>query len=140
MWNPFSSSKKDSNKRSQERTVIRLKRVTGELKVLKSKHDPALADEKFPVRVILNDISPNGVGLFSTHPAEPEQLADLELNDPRAITIPCRVRWSQLNLGANHVLSEQTFLYRIGVEFLLENDETRKAVLDFCEACRELAG
>jgi hypothetical protein len=91
------------------------------------------SSEKLSVRILLNDLSTKGVGLFSPLFLAPGQLIVLTITDPLQITLQARVIWCQEHSVNSHVISSQSFSYRLGVEFTLETLEEQQSIKAFCE-------
>lgn len=83
-------------------------------------------------RVILNDLNPKGTGLFLTQAVNLGQSVTLEIRDPHPISIQGKVLWCQHDAGS-HVLSNQPFAYRVGVEFVYKSAEEQGAIKQFVE-------
>lgn len=88
----------------------------------------AQPNEPIPVRVILNDLSSKGVGLFSPFPFVPGQEVVITITAPFNLQIPSRIIWCQQHDANSHVLSSQPYSYRLGVEFVYPNQEKQDSM------------
>ena len=121
---------KKKNDRSQNRIPVHMKRIRGELKLLSS---PATA-AAIQIRVILNDLSPRGVGLFSQELLGVGQEIELVFEDSSmSIHLHGKIVWSREHQINSHILSQTPFAHRAGVQFVFKNAEEEGALLKFCE-------
>ncbi|MGZ3688430.1 MAG: PilZ domain-containing protein [Bdellovibrionota bacterium] len=136
MWQAPSSKVRSgsaSSKRRQReryRRPLHLRRVDGQLKtVTQSDASPVATD----ARVLLNDLSPKGVGLFSPTKLGVAQEILLVLNEPRKMEIRGKVAWCQHHNPNSHILSANSFSWRLGIEFHFKDEAEQKAMEEFCE-------
>jgi hypothetical protein len=136
MWQaPNQRVRAQANARKRERERVRrgihIKRVRAEIKTVGELAAPALVTQ---ARVLLNDFSPKGVGVFAHAPIIVGQLVSLTLEEPKRFYVKGRVVWCQEYAMESHVLSETPFHYRMGIEFVFETPEEEQQVKDYCEA------
>lgn len=126
MWNNQSQRPKASKKRDKDRIrmPIHIKRICAELELVNAGNPQG----KIEVRVILNDLSPKGMQLFSTEPFISGQDIKLKITDPIAIEVSAKVRWCQEHNASSHVISNRDFSYRLGIEFVVNNPEEQQAI------------
>ena len=124
----FGSSKKRNKDRLDRH--FHLKRVQAELKILGVLDAPP---KLFEARVLLNDLSPKGLGLFTIEPLVIGQEVALTLEEPKRFYIKARVVWCNEYDSDTHVLTDHAFSYRVGLEFSYETQEEEKGVIDYCE-------
>lgn len=124
----------NARKRERERWLqpFHIRRVEADLKLVTPGVPTGTSAEpqQVPARVVLNDLSPKGIGLFTTQALIADQEIILTIRQPREITLKGRVVSCQEYDSGSHILSEQSFTHRIGVRFLLESPEQEKAITD----------
>lgn len=120
----------NAKKRERERArrPIHIKRIIASLDLGNVAPDAP----KTNVRLVLNDLSYKGAGLFSPIALTPGQQIVLAISEPSQLSIKCRVAWCQEYHANSHVLSQQPHSYRLGLEFLLAPEE-ESAVKAFCD-------
>lgn len=119
-------------KREKSRTNIHFRRVTAQIKItggLSVVHD---------VRVVLNDLSAKGLGLFSPVQLFAGQEIAITLEKPRRFYVKARVIYSQPLEGTGKVISDVSYIHRIGLEFILDSPEEAQAVTEFYEEMNRL--
>lgn len=125
-----------SSKRREKdrlRRPLHFLRTRAEIKIPDLNGDAIIVD----ARVILNDISPKGVGLFSTQALLPGQDVAITLEEPKRIYLKGRIVWCQEHDVESHVLSESRYSYRIGIAFVFETPEEFQAVQHYCEVLQK---
>ena len=121
-----------SEKRRQKERLARpihIKRVRAEIKPRGSS-----VNQQLPItdgRVILNDISAQGMGLFSTQPQLVGQEVSITLEEPRRIFLRGRIIWCQEHDTETHVISQNAYSYRVGIKFLFESKEEEELIKQF---------
>jgi hypothetical protein len=124
--------------RERARRPFHVKRVVAHLKI-QGPDVPAEDQEPvpFPIRLVLNDLSVKGVGVFAASPLVPGQEVVLTITHPMTLEIRCRVVWCQEFAANSHVLSHATFSYRLGLEFQVSGLEDQINVRTFWDdMCR----
>ncbi|MCM2324724.1 MAG: PilZ domain-containing protein [Oligoflexia bacterium] len=140
MWqapNQRIRSLQSAKKRQQDRLrrPLHIKRVRAELKVVGHGTGQGAISE---ARILLNDLSPTGVGIFSNAAILVGQEIAITLQDPKRVYLRGRVVWCQEYDLHRHVISSSPFSYRMGIHFLFRNQEEEDAVKAFCnEVLRE---
>src|SRR5690242_8040716 len=115
--------------RERARRPIHIKRIIAAIEITDGSTNTANPNEPQPeqpklnVRLVLNDLSPKGAGLFSPEQLIPGQMVSLRITDPEHLTIKAKVIWCQEYHANSHVLSQQSYSYRIGIEFILSPSE-----------------
>jgi Tfp pilus assembly protein PilZ len=84
-------------------------------------------------RIILNDLSPFGVGLFCEKAFNVGQEIALTLEHPRRIYVRGKVAWCEDQSPQSHVMSKKPFGYRIGIQFTFQSAEEQEALREFCD-------
>jgi hypothetical protein len=124
----------NAKKRERERAKkpIHIKRINAliELLPLSEEKNPASA-EKVNIRLILNDVTTKGASFFARSPLTAGQKITLYLEEPTKIVIQAQVRWCQEYAANSHVLSQQPYSYRLGIEFILGSAEEQDAAKAF---------
>jgi hypothetical protein len=57
----------------------------------------------------------------------------ITLDKPRRIYVRGRIVWCQEYDANSHVLTQQAYSYRMGVQFVFETHEESTAIQEFCE-------
>jgi PilZ domain len=124
------SANAKKRERERSRRPLHIKRIHAELELVTSDSGHPFKTE---VRVILNDLSPRGVGIFSHESLVAGQEVTLDIKDPYKIHLRARVIWCQEYDAYSHVLSSNPYSYRLGLEFVLPTGEEQTAIKTFCE-------
>lgn len=140
MWHtPNQRLRAIANARKRERDRLKrpfhIKRVLADV-ILRSGDQILEEVAPLPVRVILNDFTVRGVGLFSQTPLSPGQEIILGITAPMKLDIRARVIWCQQHDANTHVLSEQPFSYRMSIEFMVPPDDQPTIKAFWEESCR----
>ena len=120
--------------REKRRSPIHLRRVMAQLKISEADGTASLID----ARVVLNDLSVKGLGIFTMQPLLVGQSISLTLEYPKRIYIKGRVIWCQEIDSSSHVLSETSYQFRMGLQFVFATDEERIAVKSFCDEVMQI--
>lgn len=83
-------------------------------------------------RVMLNDLSPKGVGLFSPIAIQPGQEVQLTIEEPKRFFVRGKIAWCQEYDANSHVLSRDPYSFRIGIEFEFTSAEEERQVREHC--------
>lgn len=116
------SKKKDKNK-----PKIHIKRIVASLELVNS------PTSRTDARLILNDLTPKGTGLFSTHGFIQGQEVWVNIEDPTKLRIKAKVSWCQEHNANSHVLSNQPYSFRMGLDFMPANEEESKMIQALCD-------
>ena len=84
-------------------------------------------------RVVLNDLSPRGMGLFCSRSMLVGQEVAVTLDEPRRVYLRGRIIWCQEYDTESHVLSQQSYSFRVGIKFVFQSAQEEEAVKAFCE-------
>jgi hypothetical protein len=131
MWqssNPRARAMAKKRERQRNRKPLHIKRVTGDLKFIGSDADIS------HVRVVLNDITPKGVGVFCESALMVGREVALTIEEPKPIYLRARIAWCQEVESTGHIISANPCNYRIGLMFLYETAAEQAAVKQWCEA------
>ena len=93
-----------------------------------------LNEEDIPARAVLNDLSPSGIGLFSTQQLTAGQEIQISIKAPKPLQVRGTVISCQEYDSGSHILAEHTYTHRIGVQFVFDSPEQEKEVQAYCNA------
>jgi len=119
--------------REYSRLHVHFKRIAASIQILSL---DALENDQLPkieVRAILNDLTQEGVGVYSQEGLNPGQEILLTFEKPHFLEITAKVKWCQIHNANSHIITAQPFAYRMGIEFIIKKEEETKAVQAFCE-------
>ncbi len=88
------------------------------------------------VRLLLNDITQKGIGLFSGIPLMPGQEIMIRLAEPRPFFLRGRVVWCREYDSLTPIYStdnSQKYSYRVGIKFIFESLEEERMVKSYCD-------
>jgi hypothetical protein len=133
MWqSPNQRVRAQANARKRERerlkTPFHVKRVLATVQ---------LGEEKIDVRLILNDLTPKGMGLFSSNRFSPGDEVTIHLESPKKIAIKGKIAWCQEYEVRGKVLTAQSFSYRVGLAFVFSSPEEEQAIKAYCAEVME---
>jgi hypothetical protein len=113
MWQS-PNKRQGSNKRRADRLKgqLHIQRVEGHVKSLTTGESPEAG-----VRVLLNDFSIKGIGLFANQKLNHGQDVELSLSEPHPIKVRGRIVWCQEQDSGSHILSKTPYSFRAGIEF-----------------------
>ncbi len=109
---------------------LKVKRVPAEVRIQEgfASHEGSIR-----ARVILNDLAPSGLILSTAQPLYPGQRISLTLSYPRQFFIRAVVMACNTVTFGEHVITEQSYNYRVLVKFIFDGDSEREIVRDYCE-------
>jgi c-di-GMP-binding flagellar brake protein YcgR len=130
----------NSKKRQQERLKrpIHLKRVRAAMRLVPNQQTHAQATtqdaqgEQIEIRVLLNDLSTSGIGIYAQTPMAAGSEVQITLDEPKRIQISGTVVWCQDQPTGGAIISSEAYHFRIGVKFHFANPEEEKALQDYC--------
>lgn len=124
----------DRRKYQRPRARIPLIRVDGEMAIYSSFDDLSAPIAKLPLRLVMSDITPKGMGIFSEKKFYPGACISISLPLREPFYIKAKVAWCRETIQRNSlILSQHHFKYRIGLEFFFANDAEKKSVLDLIQ-------
>ena len=116
---------------------VKLQRTDAEIKTLGSSTGGEVADEStsaiLPARVILNEFSLAGVGAYTTSRIKMGQEVALTIDEPRRFYITGRVLFCNEVRSDSKLIQQNTYPWRVGIEFTYKNDAERAEVSKYCE-------
>jgi hypothetical protein len=118
-----------ARKREKERQKqgFHIRRTSAQLKIV----SPPVALPPMSVRVVLNDISPKQMSLFTSQPLAPGQIAAVTLEEPKRIYVRARILGCQELDYESKVISTQSYSYRVTLLFIFESEEEEKQFKSF---------
>src|SRR5690242_20379863 len=143
MWqapNQRVGAMQSAKKRHQERLKrpIHLKRVRAEVRLLPHHETFAQTESKDAVgelkeaRVVLNDLSPKGIGIYSLEPMLPGNNIRITLEEPTKIVLEGKIVWCQDQNTGSRVISSDSYRDRVGVKFVFANPADEETFKNFC--------
>jgi hypothetical protein len=88
-----------------------------------------------PARALLNDLTPSGFCAYAATGLNPNADIDVEIEHPKRYKLSAKVVWSQYQPSSSHVVTVQSFPYRVGLALIWENTAQEE---DFKKYCAEL--
>ena len=85
-------------------------------------------------RVLLHDLTPDGVGLFVAGPLSRGDAVSIVINKPRHIFLRGKVVWCTLFTYKTRVLSAENYKYRVRIHFEFDSQDDRAEVAKYCES------
>lgn len=115
------------------RIPLHLRRIRAELKIL-DRATQAVKEQR-QVRVLMNDLSSTGCGMFCIGPLKAGEMIEILFETAAGpLSIRGIVAWCQENMIRSKVFSEQTqFSHRIGIEFKFKDAEEQRTVTKLYE-------
>jgi hypothetical protein len=126
MWQA-PNAQKNGGKGKKGGLRLHIRRVNAEMRTVQPQNALEAA-VSIPVRVILNDLSPQAVELFSSQPFHPGQDVALMLKAPSILYLRGKILYCQEHDSNGHVISDQAFTYRVGIQFVFEAQTEAQAV------------
>jgi Tfp pilus assembly protein PilZ len=134
MWqSPNQRVRAAANARKRERERLKMpfhiKRVVASVGVqVVGQAEPL----KVEVRVILNDFTQKGMGLFSAHRFSSGEDVTIELETPNKIQLKGKIAWCQEYEVRGKILTDHSFSYRVGLHFVFASAEEEQSVKAYC--------
>lgn len=121
----------NARKRERERSSrsFHIRRTRAQVKIVSGMETQPMQE----ARVVLNDISPKAMRLFSADMIAAGQVAAITLDEPTRIYVRARVVSCQELDAESRVISENPFSYRVSLLFLFDSDEEERAFKAYCE-------
>ncbi|MGZ3698844.1 MAG: hypothetical protein ACXWPM_09695 [Bdellovibrionota bacterium] len=136
MWNPlkhqirnYVNYKQKKKEKSRELPSLHIKRTRAELMIQEGLGRSVVS----PARVILNDLTPKGIFLFTTNQLPIGQALSLTMEDPKRFYVRGHVISCQTVIMDRRVISEENYQYRVGIVFDFQSSEESDAVQAYCE-------
>ena len=105
-------------KKNDHQESLHLKRICGSLEPLSE----SKLQERQKVRILLNDISLSGLGLFSLYALPVGEEFLLHLSDPISLKLKVKVTFCQ-NERTSPILSKESYHFRSNLKFIISEEE-----------------
>ena len=126
MWHSPNQKSRGSRRKDRNRK-IHIRRINAQIEVqLANAERKTLAQ----VRVVLNDLTHKGVGIFSSISVPPGQELTLQVIEPVNIALPAKVLWCQDQAVSSHILTQQPYSFRAGLEFIIAPGTEKEAEIN----------
>jgi hypothetical protein len=113
---------------------MHIKRVSVEIRPLSSLvTEQAGPKNALLGRLVLNDLTPKGVGLFAAQALQPGQEVAVVISEPSMIFLKGKVTWCQEADTSGHVISDAPLRFRMGIRFSFADANEESAVQRYCE-------
>ncbi|HLE01550.1 MAG TPA: hypothetical protein VJB59_14900 [Bdellovibrionota bacterium] len=143
MWqSPNQRVRALANARKRERERLQqpfhIRRVNAELQIVGSASSEPVTTT---ARVVLNDLTAKSVGIFTALPLGSGQEVLITVTEPSSVQLRGKVVACQEYHNDSHILSANSFSYRVGIQFTFKSPEEEKAVKAFYDGLQgELHG
>lgn len=117
---PFGKASAARSRTTRAQPRMRLRRTHAQVKILMPP-----ASVVTDARLLLNEISPNGLSLFCAAPVNVGVEVAITMEDPTRVYVRGRVVSCLEYESSQHVMSTQTYHYRVGVMFLFDTPAER---------------
>ncbi|OFZ21024.1 MAG: hypothetical protein A2X94_06745 [Bdellovibrionales bacterium GWB1_55_8] len=131
----IANSKKRERERLQQQ--FHLRRVSVSLKLEPAASAPPDAPAEaitLLARAVLNDLSPQGIGLFVSQQLTSGEILSLTIHGHKPLEVRGRVVASQEFDNGSHILSQQHFTCRVGIQFIFDSPEKEREVKEYCQS------
>jgi len=125
----FDAEEQKPKRRKRKRKPLRMRRIMAKLTPLDIEGNPQPPEY---IHCILNDISLEGIGMFSHRKFPPEQTIEMEIVQPVPYKVKAEVRWCDEILERGKIISSIQYPYRLGLKFILDTDEAKQELEAFC--------
>jgi len=113
----------------RELDAFHLKRIDASLQVQET---PEAEPILLATRAILNDISEQGTAIYVPKALHLGATGKLVLPEPRLIELGIKVIWCQELEQGRNVFAQQTFPFRIGVQFVFQGNGDAEQLRQYC--------
>jgi len=125
----------ERRKAFRHRARIPLVRVDAEMAIYSSFEDLSSPREKLPIRLLMSDITTNGLGFFSEKQFYPGSCLSISLPFQTPVYIRGKVAWCQEAIKKQSVLiSDHKYRYRVGIQFYFATEAEKNAIYEFIQA------
>jgi hypothetical protein len=91
-----------------------------------------------PARALLNDFTPAGFSVYAVSRLTPNAELTVEFDDPKHFRLVGKVVWCQYQSSSAHVLTSQTYPYRVGLAFIWKDAALEEEFKKFCADLSDL--
>ena len=139
MWDNSDTPRKASITRKRVDRVfgpgtLLFKRITIDIQVAQELGIPARQMEG---RVVLNDLDPQGLWVFTTEAINSKQEVRVQISYPKPLSVYGKIVCCIPVEKSNRIHSAQNFAYRIRIDFMFLNEVDAQALREYCA---QLAG
>lgn len=116
------------------RPSLHLRRASAEIAVL---DDQGVKVGVVPASLLINDLTPSFVTVFSTRPIAVGQEVSLTIPSPRLFYVRGRIASCADATITRNIVSSHSFGYRLAIRFEFESEEEARMILRYCREMRE---
>lgn len=91
-----------------------------------------------PSRALLNDLTASGFCVYAATGLNPNAEITAEIEHPKRFRLTAKVVWCQYQPSSSHVITAQSFPYRIGLALIWKNAEAEEAFKKYCAELENL--
>ncbi len=91
-----------------------------------------------PARALLNDLTPDGFCAYAVTGLTPNVELTIQFEHPKPFRLTAKVVWCQYQPSSSHVLTTQTYPYRVGLALLWKDATIEAEFKKFCEKLGDL--
>lgn len=142
MWNvlrhqirSYVEAKKKQKDAAVARPTLHMKRTGAEILVQRNAMEQGVVVK---ARVVLNDLTAAGVHTFSAQQIVVGSSVALTMEEPKRFYVRGKVISCQTVMLDQRVITQQTYPYRIAIEFTFQSDKERAEVQRYYEEIRGL--
>lgn len=117
--------RRKKKQQAKQKSGLHIRRVSAQIQ--------GAATDMARVRVLLNDLSPHGLEIFSPQALTPGNEVEITLEHPKLLFVKARVLFSDHYNSSSRVISQQPYPYRVGIVFLFQSEQEEKDVREFLE-------
>ncbi len=121
---------KQRERERKERSQYHMKQVRAELRIGDSFNQ---ALELLTAKVVLNDVTHQGMKLFVNEPLLPGTQVSLTIEEPRYFYAKANVLWCHPVTLNQRVLHREPLNFRVGLEFLFSSMTEQMAIRNYCQ-------
>lgn len=91
-----------------------------------------------PARAILNDLTADGFYAYAMTSLTPNVELNITIDHPKHFKLTAKVVWCQYQPSSTHVITAQTYSYRVGLALLWKDSALEAEFRKFCDQLGEL--
>src|SRR4051812_46479694 len=130
MWQmPNQRLRSMNRKAARSRRPLHIRRTMAQVRVVAKPEATPVVTE---ARILLNDLTPKDVSLFSPQPLGVGHHISLTLEDPKRVYVRGRIVGCQEFDCSSPIVSEHSYSYRVKVVFVFDTPEDEKTFREFC--------
>lgn len=93
---------------------------------------------EIPARALLNDLTPDGFSAYAVTSLTPNVELSIEMAHPKHFRLTAKVVWCQYQPSSTHVLTTETYPYRVGLALMWKDSAVEAEFKKFCEELGDL--